>query len=144
MMTDSLIPRRRFLTGTVAAASGFVAHRAAQAQGGAARVPAAPLVRPVDTILKNGRILNLDPVFTTAQAIATTGDRIAAVGPDDAMTAHAGPTTRVVDLKGKTVVPGLIDGHAHMDREALRNVFPALGRVRSIKDIQDRIAELAR
>ena len=50
----------------------------------------------------------------------------------------------MIDLAGKTVVPGLIDGHAHMDREALRNVFPALGRVRSISDIQDRIAELAR
>ncbi len=50
----------------------------------------------------------------------------------------------MIDLTGKTVVPGLIDGHAHMDREALRDVFPALGRVRSISDIQERIAELAR
>ena len=41
-------------------------------------------------------------------------------------------------------MPGITDGHAHMDREGLRNVFPSLGRVRSIKDIQDRIAELAR
>src|SRR6202030_803391 len=64
--------------------------------------------------------------------------------PDEAMTAHTGPGTRVIDLKGKTVMPGLTDGHAHMDREALREVFPALGRVRSIRDIQDRIAELAR
>ena len=41
-------------------------------------------------------------------------------------------------------MPGLIDGHAHMDREGLKGVFPSLGKVRSIKDIQDRIAELAR
>ena len=40
------------------------------------------------------------------------------------MAAHAGPATQIVDLNGKTVVPGLIDGHAHMDREALRDVFP--------------------
>jgi predicted amidohydrolase YtcJ len=60
------------------------------------------------------------------------------------MTAHTGPATRIVDLNGKTVIPGIVDGHAHMDREALRDVFPSLGRVRSIRDIQDRIAELAR
>jgi len=60
------------------------------------------------------------------------------------MAAYAGPQTRVIDLKGKAVVPGLTDGHAHMDREAIRNIFPSLGRVRSIRDIQDRIAELAR
>ena len=60
------------------------------------------------------------------------------------MAAHTTPDTRAFDLKGRAVMPGLIDGHAHMDREALRNVFPSLGTVRSIKDIQDRIAELAR
>ena len=48
------------------------------------------------------------------------------------------------DMKGRTIVPGLIDGHAHMDRHGLRTIFPALGPVRSIKDIQDRIRELAR
>ena len=47
-------------------------------------------------------------------------------------------------MKGRTITPGLIDGHAHMDREALRRIFPSLGPVRSIKDIQDRIAEIAR
>jgi predicted amidohydrolase YtcJ len=50
----------------------------------------------------------------------------------------------VVDLKGRAVIPGLVDGHAHMDREGLKTVYPPLGRVRSIRDIQDRIAELAR
>jgi hypothetical protein len=144
MTMKSLIPRRRFLAGAAAATGGFVSGRSAQAQGTAPRVPAAPLVRPADTILKNGRVVTVDAAFTIAQSIAIAGDRIAAVGPDDAMAAHAGPATRVVDLKGKTVVPGLIDGHAHMDREALRSVFPSLGRVRSIRDIQDRIAELAR
>jgi hypothetical protein len=86
-----------------------------------------------------------DPQASTiAQAIAVAGDRIIAVGSNDAMAMHVSPATLVIDLKGKTVVPGLTDGHAHMDRESLRNVFPSLGRVRSIHDIQDRIAELAR
>src|SRR4051794_2075528 len=99
---------------------------------------------PADLILTNGKIITVDPAFTIAQAIAIAGDRILAVGPDAAMAAMAGPATRVVDLKGKAVIPGITDGHAHMDREALRDVFPALGPVRSIRDIQDRIAELAR
>jgi len=95
-------------------------------------------------ILKNGRIITVDPASTIAQAIAIAADRIIAVGSNDAMAAHIGPATRVIDLEGKAVVPGLTDGHAHMDREALRDIFPSLGRVRSIHDILDRIAELAR
>src|SRR5262245_66325264 len=58
------------------------------------------------------------------------------------MEAHIAPRTRVIDLKGKAVIPGLIDGHAHMDREGLKTIYPSLGRVRSIGDIQDRIADL--
>jgi predicted amidohydrolase YtcJ len=99
---------------------------------------------PADVVLRNGKVITVDGTFTIAQAIAIAGDRIVAVGPDAAMTAHTGPATRIVDLNGKVVIPGIIDGHAHMDREALRDVFPSLGRVRSIRDIQDRIAELAR
>ncbi len=144
MMTDTSIPRRQFIAGaSAAAANGLVGRATAQAQD-TPRVPAAPLVRPADTILRNGKIVTVDSAFTVAQAIAITGDHIAAVGPNGAVAAHAGPATRIIDLKGKTVVPGLIDGHAHMDREALRNIFPSLGRVRSIADIQERIAELAR
>jgi hypothetical protein len=108
------------------------------------QIPARAGTTPADLILTNGRIITVDPAFTIAQAIAIAGDRIVAVGPDAAMAAMASPATRVVDLKGKAVIPGITDGHAHMDREALRNVFPALGPVRSIRDIQDRIAELAR
>lgn len=145
MIVNTLVPRRRFLAGAAAAtAGGLISRRSARAQGTAPRQPAAPLVRPADTIFRNGKIVTVDSAFAIAQSIAVAGDRIVAVGPDEAMAAHAGPATRIVDLKGKTVVPGLIDGHAHMDREALRSVFPSLGRVRSIRDIQDRIAELAR
>jgi predicted amidohydrolase YtcJ len=144
MMTETPIPRRHFLAGASAAtAIGLVGRGAARAQD-TVRVPAAPLVRPADMILRNGKIVTMDSRFTIAQAIAITGERIAAVGPNEAVVAHAGPASRIVDLKGKTVVPGLIDGHAHMDREALRSVFPSLGRVRSIADIQERTAELAR
>jgi predicted amidohydrolase YtcJ len=107
-------------------------------------VPATPLVRPADLVLTNGKIITVDRGFTVADSIAIAGDRIAAVGAREAMVPVTAPATRVVDLKGKAVVPGLVDGHAHMDREGLKSIFPALGPVRSIRDIQDRIAELAR
>jgi len=100
--------------------------------------------RPADFVFRNGKIITLDRNSTIADSIAIAGDRIAAVGPNAAMAAFTAPATRTIDLRGKTVVPGLIDGHAHMDREGLKNVFPSLGRVRSIRDIQDRIADLAR
>jgi predicted amidohydrolase YtcJ len=143
-MTDKSMPRRRFLAAAGAAAAGTLAASRPAASQTAAPPPAMPMVRPADTILKNGNIITVDRAFTIAQAIAITGDHIIAVGPDEAMGAHAAPQTKIIDLKGQTVVPGLTDGHAHMDREGLRNIFPSLGKVRSISDIQERIAELAR
>src|SRR5262245_17986186 len=88
-----------------------------------------------DFILSNGKILTLDSRGTIAQAIAIAGERIVAVGSDDAIAKLRGADTRVINLNQKTVVPGLIDGHAHMDREALRNIFPSLGKVSSLRDI---------
>jgi predicted amidohydrolase YtcJ len=144
-MMDKSLPRRRFLARASATMAGALAGgHSAKAQSDPPRPPAAALVRPADTILKNGNIITVDSAFSVAQAVAIAADRIVAVGPDGAMGAHTGPHTRIIDLKGQTVVPGLTDGHAHMDREALRYVFPSLGSVRSIRDIQDRIAELAR
>jgi predicted amidohydrolase YtcJ len=143
--TNKLIRRRHFIAGAGATVMGaFASGRSAKTQVNAPRSPASPLIRPADMILKNGRIITVDPASTIAQAIAVAADRIIAVGSDDEMAAHISLATRVIDLEGKTVVPGLTDGHAHMDREALRDIFPSLGRVRSIHDILDRIAELAR
>jgi predicted amidohydrolase YtcJ len=139
---------RRLLLKAAGAAGAAGVLSAARPDTGAAQgplqIPARAGTSAADLILTNGKIITVDPAFTIAQAIAIAGNRILAVGPDAAMAAMAGPATRIVDLKGKAVIPGITDGHAHMDREALRNVFPALGPVRSIRDIQDRIAELAR
>ncbi len=144
-MRNRSIPRRRFLVEASAAAlSGLATTTSLRAQQSAPRAPATPRVPPADIVLKNGKIITVDQAFSVAQAVAISGDSILAVGPDDAVAAHMSATTRVIDLKSKTVVPGLTDGHAHMDREALRNVFPALGKVRSIRDIRDRIADLVR
>ncbi|MGE0630220.1 MAG: amidohydrolase family protein, partial [Hyphomicrobiaceae bacterium] len=100
--------------------------------------------RPADIIIKNAHIITVDAQFRIADAIAIGGDTILAVGSLPQAEQHRSPDTRVIDLGGRTVMPGLIDCHAHMDREGLRSVYPSLGRVRSIRDIQDRIADLAR
>jgi predicted amidohydrolase YtcJ len=108
------------------------------------RFDTAPPLRAADVVLRGGQVLTQEPGSPTAQAIAIEAERFVAVGTDTMISARIGAHTRVIELAGRTVLPGLIDGHAHMDREGLKQVFPALGPVRSIADIQQRIAELAR
>ena len=103
----------------------------------------APL-RAADRVLRGGRLLTQDPAHPVAEALAIEGDRLVAVGSNEAISLRIGPGTQVHELHGRTALPGLIDGHAHMDREGLKQVFPSLGPVHSIADIQARIAELVR
>src|SRR5205814_8848749 len=75
--------------------------------------PAEQPAEPADLILHHAKVLTVDAKFTIADAIAIKGDRIVAVGKDDAILKHNGPKTRLIDLKGKTVLPGLYDSHTH-------------------------------
>jgi len=75
-------------------------------------------VEEADIILRNGKIITVDDRFTTAQAIAIKGERVMAVGSNAAIDALKGSATRVTELKGRTVTPGLIDNHAHFMRAA--------------------------
>ena len=68
-----------------------------------------------DTILYNGKILTVDEQSSVAEAVAVSGDRILAVGSDEEVLELAGPDTLQIDLKGKTVTPGLIHTHVHME-----------------------------
>ncbi len=72
----------------------------------------------VDTVLTNGKIITVDDRFSIAQAVAIRGDRFVAVGTNQDIARLAGPNTRRIDLGGKTVIPGLIDAHAHLMRAA--------------------------
>jgi predicted amidohydrolase YtcJ len=69
-----------------------------------------------DTILVNGKIVTVDDQFTIAQAVAIKGERILAVGANEAIRALANNETKVLNLKGLTVIPGLIDDHLHFIR----------------------------
>jgi len=70
--------------------------------------------RTPDLVLVNGRIITMNAQSPSATAIAIKADRIVAVGASDEIAKMAGASTRVVDLGGKTVVPGLIESHAHL------------------------------
>jgi hypothetical protein len=97
--------------------------------------------RPADLILTNGKIITVDGQFRIAQGVAI----------DATASSQWAPTPKSGNIQAKPQSSisgprpfGLIDGHAHVDREGLKLVFPSLGTVRSIADIQDRVAELVR
>ena len=84
---------------------------------GLAGFPAAVRAQqPADVILSNGKIITVDERFTIAQAVAIKGDRIIAVGTNQDIVKLAGPATRRIDLRGRSVTPGLIDNHMHLLR----------------------------
>ena len=95
-----------------------------------------------DTVLLNGKVVTLDARSTTQEAIAVRDGRIIAVGTTADIRKLAGPATRVIDARGRTVIPGLIDSHLHAIRAALsfstevnwigaRSLEEALGRIRA-------------
>ena len=72
-----------------------------------------------DIVLINGRIATLDPVTPEVRAVAIRYGRFIAVGDDKDIQAYKGPSTKVIDLNGRTVIPGLNDSHIHVIRGGL-------------------------
>src|SRR5580658_7098960 len=71
------------------------------------------------TILHRGRVTTLDRANPTASAIAIQDGVFTAVGEDREIMKHCGPSTKVIDLAGRPVLPGLIDNHLHIIRGGL-------------------------
>ncbi|AXE36293.1 amidohydrolase [Chromobacterium phragmitis] len=91
-----------------------------------------------DLILRNGRFTTLDRRRPRASAVAIQNKRFVAVGEDEDVMALAGPATRVIDLKGRGVLPGLIDNHTHLVRGGLNfNMELRWDGVRSLADAMD-------
>ena len=95
-----------------------------------------------DTVLLNGKIVTVDAASTTREALAIDDGRITAVGTSADIRKLADSTTRIIDLGGRTVIPGLIDSHLHAIRAALSfstevnwigagSLEEALGRIRA-------------
>ncbi len=66
-----------------------------------------------DLVLRNGKVLTMDSTVAEASALAAAGDTILAIGSDEAIAAHVGPDTRVIDLEGRLAVPGFVESHGH-------------------------------
>ncbi len=75
--------------------------------------PAPPPGMEADWIFTGGQIVTVDEGFSLAEALAVKGGRILAVGPEAEVAAFRGRGTEVVDLAGRTVIPGLQDSHIH-------------------------------
>jgi len=79
-----------------------------------------------DLVLRGGKVVTVDPEFGTVEAIAISGYQILGVGSDDGMKAYIGPETEVIELNGRFVMPGFIEGHGH---------YMGLGRSKQILDL---------
>ncbi len=92
-------------------------------------------------LIRNAKVVTCDDAFSLHDALVIDGERIAAVGDAETLSRdHADHP--IIDAGGRTVMPGMIDGHAHMDREGLKSIFPTLSGCKSIDDVLERIASL--
>ena len=74
----------------------------------------------VDIVVTHGKILTVDSDFAIVEALAIDDGRIVARGSAEEIAAYAGPGTKVIDVAGATVIPGLIDNHTHFTRAVER------------------------
>ena len=133
-MGSEMIRRRLRTAGVGAAAAaalllGGVAGAMAQAK------PLIP-VGPADLIIHNAKIVTVDGRVSIARAAAIKGGRFVAVGTDAEVMRTAGPATRRVDMRGRTVLPGFNDSHVHLSNGMEYETRVDLTQVRSIADIQ--------
>ena len=101
-----------------------------------------------DLVLKNGKIVTMDEKESIVEAVAVKYGRIIKVGSNDDVKGYVGSGTEVIDLKGRTVTPGLIDTHCHQvnggARKYLNVELSEESGIHSIADLQKRLAEKAK
>src|SRR5579862_693401 len=96
-----------------------------------------------DVVFTNGRIVTVDSNFSIAQALAIKDGKLIAVGPNAEALALRGPNTKVLDLGGKTVIPGLQDSHIHFLSLGEDVTFEAdLTYARNAQDIVKAVADV--
>ena len=100
-----------------------------------------PQTQPADLVLKNANIYTVDDHVPHATAVAVKGDKIVLVGSDSDVQRYVGPNTRVLDLKGATVLPGLTDSHYHFMGVGARELTFNLEGTRSLDDLLTRVKE---
>jgi predicted amidohydrolase YtcJ len=124
--------RPRSVVAALAAAAGMAASAAVQ------ETP------PADLVLRNGRLVTVDPARPEAQALAARGDTIVAVGAERDVARFVGPATRVIDLGGRLAIPGFIEGHGHFTSIGQARLGLDLTTARSWDDIVAQVERAAR
>lgn len=89
----------------------------------------------------NGQILSMDPAVHAPEAVVVTGDRVAAVGDRAILDGH--PDAQIVDLTGRTLLPGFIDAHNHLSLAALHPRWADLSHTRDVASVQSLLREHA-
>jgi predicted amidohydrolase YtcJ len=102
------------------------------------------VTRPADLVLLDGKVVTVDDGFGMATALAVRDGRFVAVGSNDEVRAHVGPKTRVIDARGRTVVPGLIDTHVHALDVAAAEATQPFENLRSVGELQEWIRRAAK
>jgi predicted amidohydrolase YtcJ len=97
-------------------------------------IPLQSRVAPADIVFKNGNVYTANDKAPQAQAIAVKADRIVFVGTNANVRRFVGTNTRVVDLQGKTVLPGFTDSHQHLSGVGLREMTLNLEGTTSLED----------
>ena len=151
---SNTITRREFLVGAGAALAG-AALACGQQRGGTTTAPTTSTVPPIvpstppaqaaDIALLNGNIITVDSADTLAQAVAVKDGLIQAVGTTEQVSAVVGEATQVIDLGGRTVIPGLIDAHNHFQVIGLMHSYyvPLLPPdVVTVQDLQAKLTEV--
>src|SRR5256885_6318861 len=99
------------------------------------------LAQPADIVLRGGKVITVDQSWHVAQAVAVRNGRFVAIGDDATIAHYVGPNTKIVELAGKTVVPGLIDSHLHQLFAALNGPAVQLLGAKTVADVQAAIGE---
>src|SRR5690349_11171056 len=96
-----------------------------------------------DLILHNGRVVTVDRDFSIRQAVAVKAGKIVAAGTSQAVMAERGPNTRVIDLHGRMVLPGLFDSHVHPLSAGLSEYRAPLPPLDSLPAVQSYLRTMA-
>src|SRR5437016_115488 len=135
-LREGSAPVRRIVGWIALAAALVVAPRAQQ-----------PADAPADLVFVNGKVLTVDAADSVARGVAIRNGTIAAVGSVERVRSLVGPATRVIDLGGRTMTPGLIDSHVHFSEAAAMLVtakVPPLAREQEKSGIRKLAADFNR
>ena len=99
--------------------------------------------RGPDAIYYNGNIYTVDPLQPGAQAMAIEDGRIIAIGGDEEILVLAEPSTKLINLNGRFVMPGFIDGHAHLLGVGQKHQQVQLLDTRSWSEVLEAVADFA-